>query len=221
MSVKLTDAQLAMLSAAAQREDLCLIAPDTMKGAILAKVDEKLIKLGLVRKLRAKAGMPVWRRDDAGQGYSLKLTAAALKAIPVDEGSERAIAIGEATRPKPRKNPDATNARGSDIMGQRAKALMPRASSKLARVIDLLKRSEGATILNLMEVTGWLPHTTRAALTGLRKRGLAVCRERVDGAETVYRIASFATDRGDRAVVESETSRDEGLERHPQASQAA
>jgi hypothetical protein len=58
MSVKLTDAQLVMLSAAAQREDRCLSAPGKMKGAILAKVSEKLAKLGLVREVRAKAGMP-------------------------------------------------------------------------------------------------------------------------------------------------------------------
>jgi hypothetical protein len=49
MSVKLTDAQLVMLSAAARREDLCLIAPDKLKGAILTKVTETLAKPGLVR----------------------------------------------------------------------------------------------------------------------------------------------------------------------------
>jgi hypothetical protein len=76
MSVKLTDAQLVMLSAAAQREDLCLTTPHKTKGAILAKASEKLAKLGLVRKVRAKAGMPAWRRDDAGQSYAFKLTAA-------------------------------------------------------------------------------------------------------------------------------------------------
>ena len=101
MSVKLTDAQLVMLSAAAQREDLCLIAPDKMKGAVLSKVSEKLVKLGLVREVRAKAGMPVWRRDDAGQSYALKLTAAGLKAIAVDDGSEGAIAPREAPQPQP------------------------------------------------------------------------------------------------------------------------
>ena len=47
MSVKLTDAQLVMLSAAAQREDLCLTAPDKMKGAILTKVSEKLVEARL------------------------------------------------------------------------------------------------------------------------------------------------------------------------------
>jgi hypothetical protein len=86
MSVTLTHAQLVMLSAAAQREDLCLATPDKLKGAILAKVGEKLVKLGLVREVRAKAKMPVWRRDDAGQSSALKLTAAGLKVIAVDQG---------------------------------------------------------------------------------------------------------------------------------------
>ena len=111
MSVKLTDAQLVMLSAAAQRADLCLTAPDKLKGAILAKVSEKLVKLGLVREVRAKSGTPVWRRDNTGQSYALKLTAAGLKAIAVDDGSGEAIATREAlqrnrslvlTRPMPR-----------------------------------------------------------------------------------------------------------------------
>ena len=37
MSVKPTDAQLLMMSAAAQREDHCLAAPETMKGAVVVK----------------------------------------------------------------------------------------------------------------------------------------------------------------------------------------
>ena len=42
MSVKLTDAQLVMMSAAAQREDRCFSAPATIKGAALGKVGVKL-----------------------------------------------------------------------------------------------------------------------------------------------------------------------------------
>jgi hypothetical protein len=42
----------------------------------------------------------------------------------------------------------------------------------------------------LVEATGWLPHTTRAALTGLRKRGYAVLLERQDGKPSLYRITS-------------------------------
>jgi hypothetical protein len=48
----------------------------------------------------------------------------------------------------------------------------PRDRSKLAQVIELLGRADGATIVDLTPATGWLPHTTRAALTGLRKQGM-------------------------------------------------
>jgi len=196
-----------------------LTAPDKMKGAILTKVGEKLVKLGLVREVRAKAGMPIWRRDDAGQSYALKLAPSALKALAVDEGSERAIATRKAARPQP--DPDATNAPSRDFIDEHAETRPPRAGSKLARVIDLLRRSEGATILHLMEATGWLPHTTRAALTGLRKRGYAVVRERVDGGDSIYRIAGCATDNGCRAVIELEASADSDRELQPKARQAA
>src|SRR5260370_25464541 len=87
MSDKRTDTQVVMMSAAAQRKDRCLSAPATIKGAALSKVGVKLAKLGLAREIGAKPGAPIWRRDDAGRGYALKLTAAGLKAIAVDEGS--------------------------------------------------------------------------------------------------------------------------------------
>ena len=111
MSVKLTDAQLVMLSAAAQRKDRCLTAPDKMKGAILAKVSAKLVKLGLVRELQAKVGRRPARADNAGQSYALRLTAGGLKAIAVDGGLDESIASREA--PQPQSNPDAQQSPGS------------------------------------------------------------------------------------------------------------
>lgn len=56
----------------------------------------------------------------------------------------------------------------------------PRSGSKLAQVIDLLRQDGGATTDELIGATGWLAHTTRAALTGLRKRGYAVEIDRED-----------------------------------------
>jgi hypothetical protein len=56
MSVKLTDAQLVMMSAAAQRKDRCLSALATIKGAALSKVGVKLAKLGLRRNLERRSG---------------------------------------------------------------------------------------------------------------------------------------------------------------------
>ena len=67
MSVKLTDAQLVMLSAAAQREDLCLTAPDKTRGArTLAKASEKACEPTslVLKRFGAKAGMPVsWHQS--------------------------------------------------------------------------------------------------------------------------------------------------------------
>ena len=65
----------------------------------------------------------------------------------------------------------------------------PRGRTKIAQVIELLQRGDGATLAELVAATGWLPHTTRAALTGLRKRGYAVGIDRADKVRgSVYRI---------------------------------
>ena len=66
----------------------------------------------------------------------------------------------------------------------------PRQGSKLSTVIDLLGRKKGAGIEELASATGWLPHTTRAALTGLRKRGYAIERERAEKGGSLYRIVT-------------------------------
>ena len=176
MSVKLTDAQLVMMSAAAQREDRCLAAPETMKGAAVSKAGAKLVKLGFAREIHAKPGTPLWRRDETGRSFALKLTAAGLKAIAVDEGPQDAIEPGEASQPQ--LLPEAKNGVSLDDAGRRAPTAAPRDGSKLALLIDLLRRADGATIVDLTQTTGWLAHTTRAAITGLRKRGYAVTRER-------------------------------------------
>ena len=56
-------------------------------------------------------------------------------------------------------------------------------------MIDLLRRADGATIVDLTQATGWLAHTARAAITGLRKREYAVTRERIGAGASVYRIS--------------------------------
>jgi hypothetical protein len=76
----------------------------------------------------------------------------------------------------------------SDHVAEASKAL-PRVGSKLASLIDLLRRPEGAPIDVLVNATGWLPRTTRAAITGIRKRGYSVVLERsVEGA-SAYRLS--------------------------------
>jgi hypothetical protein len=65
----------------------------------------------------------------------------------------------------------------------------PVRTTKQSLLIDLLGREPGAPLAAIVEATGWLPHTARAALTGLRKKGHAIERFRSDD-ETRYRIAT-------------------------------
>ena len=68
----------------------------------------------------------------------------------------------------------------------------PRRDTKLAEVLALIEREVGASIEELTSATGWLPHTTRAALTGLRKRAYTVLREGKAEGGSVYRITGMA-----------------------------
>jgi hypothetical protein len=60
--------------------------------------------------------------------------------------------------------------------------------SKIAGVLALLTRPTGATMAEITAATDWLPHSSRAALTGLRKKGHSIERFSRDDA-TCYRIA--------------------------------
>ncbi len=65
----------------------------------------------------------------------------------------------------------------------------PQGRTKQTLLLELISREGGATLEELTSVTGWLPHTTRAAITALRKRGHKVRRERIDGISR-YMVAS-------------------------------
>ena len=140
----------------------CLAAPETMKGAVVSKAAAELVKLGFAREIHAKPGTPLWRRDETGRSFALKLTAAGLKAIAVDEGPRDAIEPGAASQAQLLL--EAKNGVSLDDVGRRAPTAAPRDGSKLALMIDLLRRADGATIVDLTQATGWLAHTTRAAI---------------------------------------------------------
>ena len=231
MSIKLTDTQLVMMSAASQREDCCLIAPPTLKGGAAQKVANKLISAGFVKEVKAKAGAPVCRRDESGQPYALKLTTAGAKAIAINDG--RAFEQGD-DEGGSLDNADQTTASSQvaeslpevaiDPAPSRPSA--PRAGSKLMQVIELLRQDHGATIDELIAATGWLAHTTRAALTGLRKRGYAVAIDRSDDKRgSFYRIPAdeAGDDKATAAHAEDGGAAREKARRHskPHARRAA
>lgn len=64
-----------------------------------------------------------------------------------------------------------------------------KAPSKQKCLAALLVRDEGATLDQMIAATGWLPHTTRAAMTGLRKKGYAIDSDKIDGVRTYRAVA--------------------------------
>lgn len=67
----------------------------------------------------------------------------------------------------------------------------PAKQTKIASVIALLKRPKGATLQELGKATSWQSHSIRAALTGLRKKGHAIEKDK-RGETTCYRITGSA-----------------------------
>jgi hypothetical protein len=82
MSSTFSNRQQELLSAAAGREDRLLPIPPHLKGGAAQKVAAKLVAAGLAKEVKAKAGVPIWRRDtETEQGDALKLTALGARAV--------------------------------------------------------------------------------------------------------------------------------------------
>jgi Protein of unknown function (DUF3489) len=201
---KLSNTQLSALSAAAQRDDRCLVPPPKLKGGARKAFAAKLIAGGLAREVRAKEPAAIWRTDaTTGRTYALKVTAKGKIAVTESEReadidtTNAAERSGAAPTAKAGKGPPVrfqaappADANGDDARNSRNRP-EPRANSKLALLVDLLSRDRGATIADLTTATGWLPHTTRAALTGLRKRGFGLARLKGEtGGASIYRVAA-------------------------------
>jgi Protein of unknown function (DUF3489) len=52
--------------------------------------------------------------------------------------------------------------------------------TKQQQVIDLFCRKGGATLEEKATLATWLPHSTRAIITGLKKKGFAITSKKVD-----------------------------------------
>lgn len=178
---KLTDTQLVILSSAVQRDDGSAVLPDRLKGSAAKAVVGKLLTLGFIREVRVRRDEPAWREDDEGKPIGLKITKAGSAAIGVeDQGEAEPEPVAPARRPR--------NAAAVENLARE-----PRAGSKQAQIITLMRRKSGATLDDLVAATGWLPHTTRAALTGLRKKGYAVEKAKRGTGATAYHVTGEPT----------------------------
>jgi hypothetical protein len=206
---KLTDTQLIVLSSAAKHDEGLATRPANLNAAAAMKVSSSLIAKGLAREIRAKADAPVWHANHEGR-FALKITRAGRETIGVeDEEAEDAALVSAApaqprskksgSKPTGKKNAQKTYAthrkgrKDKPASDEESSPVDVRAGSKQAKIVELMKRPKGATLDELVEATDWLPHTTRAALTGLRKRGLTVERVKDESRGSVYRIKSERT----------------------------
>lgn len=79
----------------------------------------------------------------------------------------------------------------TDAAGDQAPAVDPSAGksqTKTSLVEAMLLSGEGASLFDLCQATSWLPHTCRAFLSGLRKKGRALDRGKRQDGTTIYKL---------------------------------
>ena len=166
-TIHLTDLQLVLLAGAAARDSGSLIPlPERcqQESSRIGKSIASLLRGGLVEELVVTDRELAWRDEEQ-----------AMIGLFITQAGRDVLGAG-AKEPEVKK-----------VVTQPS----PRPASKIGTVLLLMKRDEGATLGELVEATGWLPHTTRAALTGLRKKGHAVAKGK-RGTATCYTILAEA-----------------------------
>lgn len=166
---KLSDTQSTLLAHAARHDSYsvhplptAMLEGNEPTARALTAIGQ-LLKRSLLEERETTTAVEAYRTD-GDIGYGVFVTTAGLAAIGVEVGSGEAD--DSAASPVP----------------------VEKRATKAAGVLALLQRPDGATLAELIAATGWLPHTTRAALTGLRKKGHAIERSK-RGDETCYQVA--------------------------------
>ena len=75
-----------------------------------------------------------------------------------------------------------------DTQTQASEINAPRAGTKQAKLVAMLSRKSGVTLAKASEALGWQPHTTRATMTGLKKRGYVIERLAREAKDSLYLI---------------------------------
>jgi len=155
---KLSDTQTVLLAAAAKRHDLSVLPPPEtirLKGAALERTLRALVVRGLIADsaLESRGKRSKWTRNH------LIVTPAGLAAIGIEA---------------PEAAPDVSVAIPDPEEQTRTPQSPQSPGGKLGVLLAAVTRPEGATLDDLATAAGWLPHTTRAALTRLRQRGYDV-----------------------------------------------
>ena len=180
----LEDLQLILLTAALTADcGLLLPAP-----AHIAKYDVHvreavglLIERGLADEFEVSEPAMSWRIDDKTMYGAI-----------INEAGRDTVEINDPAPDHPEMKPARRGRKPAKPVAAKAPPPAPPApvkpaGGKQAQVLKLLNRKSGASLADIMDATGWLAHSARAFLSGLRKKGHDI--ERATTAKgSVYRI---------------------------------
>jgi hypothetical protein len=179
-AITLSDSQLVLLSEASRRDDGLLVRPKYLRRNAL----DKLARAALIEPVIVTTDNPAWYENEESVRHGYRITEAGRLAIGLEpQTSVEQLVLGSAAM--------LDESRSDDDAVVREKILVRRhAGSKRALVLSLLQQAQGASVTDLMNATGWLAHTTRAALSGLRKQGVTIERIQAPDGPRRYRVAA-------------------------------
>jgi hypothetical protein len=193
---RLSDTQLVILSAAAQRPDLSVLPlPETLslKGGALSKVMDSLRNRGLIRVLGGDGGpervvmtsegmaaIGVEAEGDEAPAGGTEADTGATSAesdAPAVEAQLPSPGVDAAAKPaksKPAKGRGKKVTKTAPATSERTPKPTPRTGTKQAQMIEMLRRPDGATVEQIAAATGWQHHTIRGAISGALKKKLGL-----------------------------------------------
>ena len=185
----LTTAQLLVLTTAAQRSDhliLPLPAKLRVRGGAQRNLLAALLKMNLVEEFPIHDSSAAWRTDKAGHYLALRLTTAGLVAAGIPDSD--ATASGESADPSAAPASENSESTFPAPIGEDPPLRSP--TGKIGQVLQAISAETGATLSEITILTNWLPHTARAAVTGLRQRGFPIHLIEHDGRKAYRRVVA-------------------------------
>ena len=146
---------------------------------------EKILTAASARRGGAILPLP----GDVKLGASaLKTTLASLakRGLVIERGQNKKPVITKAGRTAVGATTDQARCGGNQRNGSTSNIAI-RPGTKQAQLVALLMRPDGAAMSEMTKATGWQPHSVRAALTGVRKRGYEIERS-TEAGTSHYRI---------------------------------
>ena len=168
-STKSKGFEISVLAAAASRKSGCAFPlPDGLEAASPrpAALLKRLQRAGMLEEHPTRSAKLSWRSDEAGKHFLLRVTKAGLEAV--DEASE----------PAPNQSVSSQIAEAKVVQNDLAGP-----GGKLGQVRSAVMNERGASLADLISLTGWQAHTIRASLSRLRQTGLAIDLVEVEGAK--------------------------------------